>query len=122
MGKYDPFIDAFLKGDTLFRFVYIPSRNELFLEEDLEEEDNGKFLYVPFKDSQEIFTLMADYYQQQQGEVEEKLFAALSSPSPIKKFEKTVVELGLQKDWEQIKHSYALKNIVAWLAKYHIEL
>jgi hypothetical protein len=122
MGKYDAFIDAYLKGDSLFRFVYVPSRNELFLEEELEEADNGQFLYVPFKDSQELFTLMANFYHEQDGELEQKLYEALSSPSPIKKFEKTMQELGLQQVWEEKKREYAKKHIVQWLMHYHIEL
>lgn len=122
MSKFDAFIDAYLKGDSLFRFVYVPHRKELFLEDDLEEVDNGKFLYVPFKDSRELYLKMGDFCDSQPPELEATLYNALSSPSPIDKFHKVVAEIGLADAWEQEKRAFVRVKIQEWLEQNHIEL
>lgn len=111
----DALIDAYLQGDTLFRFVYKPATKELFLAEELDEDDNGKFLYVPFKDSRELYLEMADFMMEQDGEVEAILYSALSSPSPIDKFHKTVEEVGLASQWEKRKRQFAKRHLEDWL-------
>lgn len=115
MKQMDALIDAFLQGDTLFRFVYIPDTGELFLEDELDESDNGKFAYVPFKDSRELYLEMADFVMEQKGEIEEVLYSALSSPSPIDKFHKKVGEVGLAAVWESRKRAFAQRYIEDWL-------
>ena len=122
MDQYAAFVDAYLKGDSLFRFVYVPHRKELFLEEELEEQDDGKFLYVPFKDSRELYLLMGDFSNAQPSEIEEQLFNALSSPSPIEKFEKVVGEIGLGEAWEQQKYAFAKRNIMEWMQGNQLDL
>ena len=122
MSQYEAFIDAYLKGDSLFRFVYVPKRKELFLEDELEEADNGKFLYVPFKDSRELYLKMADFCYAQPPEIEATLYGALSSPSPIGKFHKVVGEIGLADVWEQEKRAFAQTKIQEWMEQHHIEL
>lgn len=108
-------IDAFLAGDTLFRFVYKPATQELFLEEELEEADNGQFVYVPYKDARDLYMEMT-YFADRQGEsIEAALYKALSSPSPISKFEKLVEELALASAWQQAKRAFARKYIEVWL-------
>lgn len=114
MKQLDALIDAFLQGDTLFRFVYIPETGELFLEDELDEADNGKFAYVPFKDSRELYLEMADFVMEQEGETEEILYSALSSPSPIDKFHKRVAEVGLADEWEARKRAFAKRHIEDW--------
>lgn len=111
----DALIDAFLQGDTLFRFVYIPDTGELFLEDELEEEHNGRFAYVPFKDSRELYLEMADFVLEQEGEIEEILYSALSSPSPIDQFHKRVTEVGLAEEWDARKRVFAKRHIEEWL-------
>lgn len=115
MQQLEALIDAFLQGDSLFRFVYKPDTGELFLEDELDEEDDGKFAYVPFKDSRELYLEMADFVMEQEGEIEAILYSALSSPSPIDKFHKKVVEVGLAEEWEQRKRAFAQKHIKDWL-------
>ena len=122
MKQYDAFIDAYLKGDSLFRFVYVPERKELFLEDELEEQDNGKFLYVPFKDSRELYLRMATFSDRQSKDIEEKLYRALSAPSPIDQFQKAVKELDLTDTWEREKRAYALENIITWFETHHLTL
>ena len=115
MKQMEALIDAFLQGDTLFRFVYMPETGELFLEDELDESDNGKFAYVPFKDSRELYLEMADFVMEQSGETEEILYSALSSPSPINQFHKKVAEVGLAEVWESRKRAFAKRHIEEWL-------
>ena len=115
MKQLDALIDAFLQGDSLFRFVYMPTTGELFLEDELDEADNGKFVYVPFKDSRELYLEMADFVMEQQGETEAILYSALSSPSPIDKFHKVVGELDLADEWAERKRAFAKRHIEDWL-------
>ena len=122
MGKYDAFIDAFLQGDTLFQFVYVPDRHELFLEEELEEKDNGRFLYVPFKDARDLYLLMGEFSRGKSTAIEEQLFNALSSPSPIEKFEKVVVELSLASEWTKVKRAFAEEQIKQWMLHYKLDI
>jgi len=115
MQQMDALIDAFLQGDTLFRFVYLPATGELFLEDELDEADNGKFANVPFKDSRELYLEMADFVMEQDAETEAFLYKALSSPSPIDKFHKMVGEVGLAEAWEKRKREFAKRHIEDWL-------
>lgn len=114
MDRFQAFVDAYLAGDSLFRFVYMPATDELFLEEELGEADNGKFLYVPFKDSRELYIEMTYFADEQQGEQKEILYNALSSPSPISKFEKVIAEIGFAEAWEKRKIQYAKKHLLKW--------
>lgn len=115
MDKLQPFIDAYLTGDSLFRFVYKPVTDELFLEEELDEADNGKFYYVPFKDSRELYSEMA-YFADEQGAWQDVLLDALSSPSPISKFEQVIADTPLLEVWQARKMAYAKKHIREWFA------
>lgn len=123
MDRMQLFVDAYLKGDSLFRFVYKPSTDELFLEDELEEEDDGKFLYVPFKNSQQLFMEMSYFADEQQGDTREALYDALSSPSPIGKFEKVVTMLQLADVWDERKIAFAKKHLYQWFVEQglHIE-
>lgn len=116
MDRLQPFIDAYLTGDSLFRFVYKPVTDELFLEEELDETDNGKFYYVPFKDSRELYSEMSYFVDEQQGELQQVLLDALSSPSPISKFEKVIADTELADVWQERKKNYAKKHIISWFA------
>lgn len=119
MDKLQPFIDAYLTGDSLFRFVYKPVTDELFLEEELDEADNGKFYYVPFKDARELYSEMA-YFADEQGEWKDTLLDALSSPSPISKFEQVIVDTPLKGAWQARKMAYAKLRIQEWFADHGI--
>lgn len=117
MDHLQAFIDAYLTGNSLFRFVYKPATNEIFLEDELEEDDNGQFFYIPFKNSQELYVEMSYFADEQTGDVYETLQDALLSPSPIKKFEQVVHEIGLSELWQQQKISYAKKHLYAWFVE-----
>lgn len=119
MTKLDPLIDAYLAGDTLFRFVYKPATEELFLEDELDERDNGQFVYVPFKDARELYLEMADFTRMQAHDTEPILYAALCSPSPIDKFQHKVEELGLADSWNERKRAYGAKQIQQWLKQFY---
>ncbi|MER2105701.1 MAG: hypothetical protein ABS949_02080 [Solibacillus sp.] len=120
MEPLQPFIDAYLAGDSLFRFVYKPVTDELFLEEELDEADNGKFYYVPFKDSRELYSEMS-YFVDEQDEWQNVLLDALSSPSPISKFEQVVAKTALADAWRARKMSYAKKHLLNWFADHGIK-
>lgn len=115
MDQLQRFIDAYLSGDSLFRFVYKPATDELFLEDELEEKDNGKFLYVPFKNSQELYMEMSYFADEQPLYIREKLQKILMCPSPIGKFEKLIAELGIEEAWIRRKGEYAKKHIYHWM-------
>lgn len=117
MDRLQAFVDAYLTGDSLFRFVYKPTTKELFLEDELQDSDNGKFLYVPFKNSQELYAEMSYFVDEQTGEVYEKLQDALLSPSPIKKFEQIVREMDMEQKWERRKIAFAKKHLYSWFAE-----
>lgn len=117
MDRLQAFVDAYLSGDSLFRFVYKPVTDELFLEEELEEADNGKFYYVPFKDARELYIEMSFFTDEQQVEMKEILLDALSSPSPISKFEHVVVELDLADNWHARKVAFAKRHVAKWFAE-----
>lgn len=123
MDKLQPFIDAYLKGDELFRFVYKPDTDELFLEDDLEEQDNGKFLYIPVKNSREYYMEMAYFTDEQPEIIREVLLDALSSPSPIEKFERIITPSDYAEAWQERKSAYAKKHIYQWFVEQglHIE-
>ena len=116
MDYLQRFIDAYLTGDSLFRFVYNPETDELFLEDELQESDNGKFLYVPFKNAQQLYAEMSYFADEQSGEVGATLQQALLAPSPIKKFEQTVQETPVATLWQARKEAYAKQHILEWLA------
>lgn len=118
MTKLDALIDAYLAGDTLFRFVYKPATEELFLEDELDESDNGQFVYVPFKDARELYLEMADFTNRQAHDIEPILYAALCSPSPIDKFEEKVHEIGLDDSWQVCKRDYAARHVKNWLSQF----
>lgn len=121
MERLQPFIDAYLAGDSLFRFVYKPATDELFLEDELDEVDNGQFYYVPFKDSRELYSEMSYFVDEQTGELQNALLDALSSPSPISKFEHAVAETKLATDWQARKTSYAKGHILRWFQENGIQ-
>lgn len=118
MTKLDALIDAYLAGDSLFRFVYKPATEELFLEDELDESDDGQFVYVPFKDARELYLEMADFTRMQAHDTEPILYAALCSPSPIDKFHEKVEELGLHDTWEERKRAYAARKLKEWLVQF----
>lgn len=117
MDRLQPFIDAYLTGDSLFRFVYKPVTDELFLEEELDETDNGRFYYVPFKDSRELYSEMSYFADEQTGKLQHILLDALSSPSPISKFEQVVAQTELADAWLARKMAYARRHIQQWFAE-----
>ena len=123
MESLQRFVDAYLSGDSLFRFVYKPETDELFLEDELEETDNGKFLYVPFKNAQELFMEMSYFADEQNEAIRNKLYDALTSPSPIGKFEKLLPELELDDAWAERKTQFAKKHLYHWFVEQglHIE-
>ena len=123
MDKLQLLVDAYLSGDSLFRFVYKPATEELFLEDELEESDNGKFLYVPFKNSQELYAEMSYFADEQSGQTYDMLQDALLSPSPIKKFESIIEEAGVAEAWYKRKTDYAKKHLYRWFVEVglHIE-
>lgn len=121
MNALQLLIDAYLAGDTLFRFVYKPQTEELFLEDELDEQDNGQFLYVPYKDARELYLEMADFVREQQPHIEAILYQALCSPSPIEKFEKQIQKLELGAIWQARKEAFAQRHIEQWLDEVGIQ-
>jgi len=122
MDQVQRFIDAYLLGDSLFRYVYKPSTDELFLEDDLEEKDNGKFLYVPYKNSQELYMEMSYFADEQPTDIREELLKTLMSPSPIGKFEKIIPQLHLEEAWIKRKNAFAKMHLSQWFIEHGLHI
>ncbi|MDQ0194747.1 UPF0158 family protein [Paenibacillus wynnii] len=80
-----------------------------------DEENEERYVDIPKIDSNEAFFVMTKFAQRTESDPEEKLFYALNSNKPFRKFRDTLYELDIWEEWNKFENKYAEEAIQSWM-------
>lgn len=126
MDLLNDLVDAFLFSDVKMKSAFNKETKEVLLDADQsktgepgidwdDEKAREKFVPIPQITSSEAHSLMSEFANEQEQELQTLLLDVLNRKKPFSQFKEKVKSLDIEEAWYDYENDYAKREMGKWL-------